>query len=250
MQKKKDQIKFFFEQALKTLLPNDNEKTLVNYTILEKGYSAALFRPHKEEIVMSIDKMKKWLDDNANDLKEVYNIDNVNQFKIFLSLFAIDHEIEHANQFLISKDLITAPNTLIANGYKGILELFNKDNSIIPRPIKNTRKDLSLMLYRIKQYNYILERNANVESANLLTQLALYLDNENIFNIFNNLKTQFLKIGYTKSNMGCLEETYRSILMYDKYKKFDKNLVLCEEDKVRYGFNISNETKVKVLNNK
>ena len=69
---KKGLDKNFFEQVLKTLLPNDNEKPLVNYTILEKGYSTALFIPHKEKIVISIDKMKKWLDDNTNDLKEVY----------------------------------------------------------------------------------------------------------------------------------------------------------------------------------
>lgn len=247
---KKGIDKVFLEQVLTELLPSNNGISLMNYKILNKGYMTALFDPNTERILISMNKLNQWLDMNSNDLNKVYKIDDLNEFKIFLTLFAIVHEIEHAKQFLIGKDLITAPNQLIRNGYKGLFELFRADDSIIPRPIKNTRRFISLMLYKVKQNYYVLERNANVESTELLKQLSLYMNKEDIFDIFDDFKTNFLKIGYIKNNIGSLEETYHNIFMYDKYIKFYENLNISEENKIRYGLKVSEETRIKILENK
>lgn len=237
----------FFEQVLKELLPNNNGDLLIDYRVLEKGYMTALFRPHQREVLVSVNKMNEWLDKNCDDLRKMYKIDDLNEFRIFLSLFVVAHEIEHAKQFFIGNGEEEAPNILVKKGYEGIFDLFYKDESIFPRPIKDTRRKISLMLYKMKENNYILERNANVEGADYLTQLALYMNKENIFNVFNDLKTNFLKLGYVESNMGCLEETYRNILMYDKYKKIYKDLEICCEDRIRYGLSISDDTRIKIL---
>ena len=61
------------------------------------------------------------------------------------------------------------------------------------------------------------------------------------------MKNTYLKCGYINSSIGSIEETYRKILMYSKYKKFFNEINLCEEEKVRYGFSISEETRKKLI---
>ena len=80
-----------------------------------------------------------------------------------------------------------------------------------------------------------------------LCNCSLYMETYDIYNMFLSLKNKFLKLGYVDSNIGSFEETYRKILMYDKYLKISKELNICEKDRVRYGLNISEVTRKKVL---
>ena len=52
---------------------------------------------------------------------------------------------------------------------------------------------------------------------------------------------------YEKSCDGLLVETYKKILMYDKYLRFDKGNDLSMTDRIRYGLSIDEESRKNIL---
>lgn len=239
--------KHYLEEILKQLLPKINGETLIRENISENGITTAVFSPRTESIKISINKINEWLKSNSKDLSEMYKIDDINTLKSFLFLFMITHEIEHSYQYLISQGTIKSPCEIIKQGYTGIFDLMSPNKNIIPRPIKETRRTLSVFLYKLKENFYILERNANIESADLLIKLATFMEREDMINLFKDIHDTCIKIGYTENSKGSLDETYRKILLYDRYKKFFEETNLKEEDKIRLGLNISEETRQKIL---
>lgn len=234
----------FYEQLLKELVNNE----YLNFKVQEKGLSTAIFQPQYSQITISTQKMNSWLNINSIGISEMYNETDKDLLKIYLALFAIRHEIAHSNQFLMSKGLIDSPNDMIKNGYKNIFELFQKSQSIIPRPYKECKRIISLTLYKKAENSYVLERNANIESLDLLCQLCLFMGKENFYKTFDNIKSQYEKIGYLTNTEGSLEETYRKIQMYKKYQKIYQDTNLSEEDCIRFGLKIKESTRKKILN--
>lgn len=244
---KNELSKEYIEEILKLLIPNKNGNKLIDYNVKAKGQTSAIFSPKSVSINISIDKINEWLQLNSKDLSEMYKIDSLNTLKSFLFLFVITHEIEHSYQYLISRKLIESPSKIITQGYKGIFDILLPENHIIPRPIKETRRTLSILLYKSKENFFILERNANIESTDLLIQLATYIERENMISLFRDIHDTCVKIGYTENTRGSLEETYRKILLYDRYKKFYEETNLTEQEKVRLGLPIKEETREKIL---
>lgn len=235
------------EEILKMLLPKDNQNLLINYDITKNGLKAGTFIIKNKKILFALNKIESWLDTNAKDFSKKFNVKDINTLRIFLYLFLITHEIEHSYQYLMATNIIEAPNKVIELGYKGICDILNPPEYIIPRPIKETRTHISQFLYKMNQNFYVIERNANIECTDLLCQCSLYMDREDMYKLFNYVKNTFAKIGYMGSTIGSLEETYRKILMYDRYKKFYEEVNMSEEEKVRFGLSISEEMRNKVL---
>ena len=235
------------EEILKMLLTKDNENLLINYDIVKNGLKAGTFIIRNKKILFSLNQIEKWLDTNMRDFVRKFDIKDVNALRRCLYIFLITHEIEHSYQYLMGENLIKSPNKMIELGYKGICNMLNPSEHIIPRPIKETREHISRFLYKRNQNFYIIERNANIESTDLLCQCSLHMDREDMYKLFNYVKNTFAKIGYMESTIGSLEETYRKILMYDKYKKFYEEVNMSEEERVRFGLSISEETRNKVL---
>lgn len=247
----KDKLnKEYLEEILKLLIPNNNGKPLIDYNISERNFSTAIFIPRSKRILLSLEKILKWLEANTKDIADLYKINDTDMLKSFLFLFVITHEIEHSYQYLIGEGLIPSPSKTIQCGYKGIFDLLVPDNYIIPRPIKQTRKTIATILYKLHQNSYVLERNANVESTDLLCQLAEFMEREDLFKVFDSMKREFICLGYYDSPIGCLEETYKKLLLHDKYKKFFEEINIPEDEKIRYGLGISDETRQKILRKK
>lgn len=239
--------KTYLEEILKELLPKNNNELLVNYNIKEKGLVTSQFQPSTKSIDISLNKINTWLENNIKDFINNYKVNDINILKSYLVLFILSHEIEHSKQYLIAEGKIETPCILLKDAYKGLFELLNPKETIIPRPIKDTKRRLSLFLYKLKENYYVLERNANIESMSLISQCALYNNNEDIYNIFDDMKNIYLKCGYIDSTMGSVEETYRKILMYNKYKTFTHQIGFSVQDKIRYGLEITEEVRNKVL---
>ena len=237
----------YLENVLVNLLPYDNNKPLVGHYIREKGSITAMFTPDSNIIILSINKINEWLDKQTEDFIGQYNISNKNEFKSYMFLFMLTHEIEHAYQFLIGKEIVSSPNDVLKNAYQGLFDLMIKKDYIVPRPITIFKRLISKILYSTNENLYLLERNANILSMELVGNCALYDGNEQIYKIFDNMMRTYLICGYTDNNVGSIEETYRGIYMYNKYRKFYHDIDINDKDKVRYGFKIDDETRNKVL---
>lgn len=238
----------YLEDILKNLLPKDDNKLLTNYYVKNKGYDTALFQPAYNKIILSVNRINEWLAHQLNDFSKTSNITDSNKFRSYLLVFMISHEIEHAYQYLIGRGMVDASNDVLKEAYNGIYNLMIKKHYIIPRPITITRKLVSTFLYQAGRDLYLLERNANILGAEAAKDCALYNGDYDIYNFFDDFMRTYLICGYGDNTMGSIEETYRKILMYDKYIKFYHDLPLNDKEKVRYGFNINEETREKVLN--
>ena len=143
----------------------------------------------------------------------------------------------------MGEGLVSSSCCVLSSAYKGLFDLLNPPFYILPRLITETRQKLSLILYKINENFYLLERNANIESSDLICKLATLNNDEDIFKVFYDIRELFTFCGYDKNNRGCIENTYRNILMYDKYRKFYNDTVLSCEDKIRYGFAIDDDMR-------
>ena len=235
------------ETALNNMIPSKNGKLLVRYHISEKGLTTAAFFSQSNIIKISLNGANEWLNKNIKDFMTGLKASDEQTLRSYFILFMLSHEIEHSYQYLIGKGIVESPSVVLKNAYKGIFDLLNPKDSIIPNPISKFRNLISIILYKINQNLYLLERNANVESLDLVCQCALFNDREDIFNLFNDMRKTFLKCGYQTSGIGSVEETYQKILMHNKYKKFYKCEHFDEENLVRFGFNINDEVRNKIL---
>ncbi len=239
--------KSYIEEILRELIPNKDGNLLIKYKVKDSGISIAKFVPEYESINININKVNEWLDKNTGSfLKEINTCDS-NTLRNYLFLFMITHEIEHSYQYLMGKGIIESPNDVLKNAYNGLFDLMASKDYIIPRPIIQTRRIISRVLYKANENFYLLERNANIESMDTVSKVALFNDREDVFKLFLCMKNIYTRCGYTDSTIGSIEETYTKILMHDKYKKFYKKINIDEKEKVRYGFNISEDTRKKVL---
>lgn len=239
--------KSYIEEILKELIPHKDDTSLIKYKVRDKGTAIAFFAPKYEIIYVNINRVNEWLANNTNSfLKEIGTCDS-DTLRKYLFLFIITHEIEHSYQYLMGKGIINSPNDVLKNAYNGLFDLLVSKDYIIPRPIIQTRSIISKILYKRNENFYLLERNANIESMDTVSKVALFNDREDVSKLFLSMKNIYTHCGYTDSTIGSIEETYAKILMHDKYKKFYKEIDIEEKEKVRYGFNISEDTRKRVL---
>lgn len=234
------------EELINYLIPKSNGKNLISYKLTEQNTLTALFEPLTKTIEISFDRLNNWLKNNIKDFEKHYQIGDTRMFYAYLALFVITHELEHSYQYLLAYGFIKGNKTMSLY-YKYLENLFQKDKSLFPNTIKRYKKVVSLLLYKAQENQYILERNANIEALDLLCQCAIKMNRQDMFAIFNGMRNLFLKQGYYDSNKGNIEETYRNILMYKKYRKVKVDQSLDEDEKVRYGLPISEETRSKIL---
>lgn len=245
--KEKGLTKDYLEVVLKKLIPNLNGDLKIGWNISEKGYSRAKFIPKTRTIIFSLEKINEWLDNNTCDFLEKLETSDVNTLRSYMLLFLLTHEVEHSYQYLIGEGIIEVPSPLIKDTYQTLFALMTPLDYIIPRPIKQTRRMISLILYKQKENELVLERNANIESTDLISRCAFYNEREDIYNLFIDMRNLFLIQGYVKDARGSIEETFEKIFMYDKYKKIRQEIDLDEIDRLRYGLNISEETRKRIL---
>ncbi len=235
-------------ELLNLIIPRDKAgKLLINYRVKEKGVGTAVFSPKFEDIVISINKIIDWLSANSLQLAEMYKVDDVEKLRKYLLLFVITHELEHGYEYLMGKGTYESPCSLVSESYRSLFSLLVTPSYIIPRPVKEVRRVVSLIKYKQRENNFLLERNANIEAFDLLSKLALENADEELYHAFLNMKNCFMLQGYADSTEGSISETFRNILMSDKYRKMNKENNLSMEDKVRFGLEIDEETRAKVL---
>ena len=218
------------------IAPKKNGIQLTKPIILPNGNTPAYFLPNTNSVNFSINILEEFIKQHKNECKEAYKIKDENALRNYLYLYVMLHEVEHSYQYLMSSGEIEAPNNLIKDGYYGIFNL-------------NAISQIIYEKHRYEKYHFslILERNAIIESDDALCQLAELEEHDEIREMFFVRRNMVLKYGYQKNANGSLEETYRKLLMYHAYKKFDKNIDCSEEERIRLGLNITEEARQKVL---
>lgn len=236
------------ENDLEIIIPKDtNGKKLVSSDIRENGFITAAYIPEGNYLKMASNKVEAWVQNNINNLKENFFIKNVELFRGYIYLYLLAHEVEHSYQKQIALGKINVNNSIVQGAYYHIFRQLKKENSLFPRHISEIKKLIAKTNYRKKENEYVLERNASLEGYDLAYRLANHYQNAEMIRAFYCLRCFICKLGYKSSTEGSFSETYRAMLMQDKFDKIIANDTLDAEEVVRYGLPVTEETRQKVL---
>lgn len=232
---------------LESLLPKKESELLVDYKINETSNikEPAFYVPLFNTIYITLDKLKKWIELNFKDFCDVNNTEN-EQLKLYLLLFLLLHEIEHSYQGLLRLNGVEAPNKLVKDGYSTFMNLLVSGNKTKINPVKRIVRDIRLSKYYGKKDYYVLERNANLEASMTLVSLAQFTGDKEIEKIFYDMTKAYSILGYEENKFGCMLQTYKDLLYYSRYKKIDKSDIN-DDDRIRYGLEISNDKRIELL---
>ncbi len=160
-------------------------------------------------------------------------------FKNYLAIFILSHELEHAYQACIKKCLIVSPSIMLESCYK---MCFNPKSEIANYSLKEKlRYIIGKSLYKLFRGQLALERNANLESADLIYKLASLESNENMLKLIEELRMFQAFFGYNHNGPGVLVNTAKILLQFDKLKGFEEADIFSFEEKVRYGLPINED---------
>lgn len=150
------------------------------------------------------------------------------------------HELEHSYQACISKGVVITPSILLQSCYN--LFFKSKDEFTSLSLDEKTRCIIQELIYGVRNKGlFALERNANLESFDLIYRLASLESNEDMIKLFEELRMFTALIGYNHNGPGVLVHTAKSLLQYDKLRGFEEIETFSFEEKVRYGMPISDE---------
>ena len=240
---------------LNELVPKtDNNKNMIGVIVSEgnKFSTRPGYMPSSNTIIIPKDSLIRNSDNSAELLAKEFCYDDKEKLSSYYQMFSLLHEVEHGYQFLIAKGILKFPYIEVKAGYEGIINSIYQKNSIIPNPIRDLRCGISFLKYQANAYSFVLERNAEVEASNDTCLLAREVGDEEIADIFDAFTLAFQFVGYEENEKGCMYQTYLGILrkrLFDKIKQDDN---MSEEDRLRFGLSISNETRntlMKRINN-
>ena len=173
--------------------------------------------------------------------------EDIEKMAAYYQAFSLLHEVEHGYQFLIARDRIPFKYREVKDSYKGIIESIYPKKRLIPCSIKELKCHISFLKYQKNAYDFVLERNAEVEAAFDTNILAKESDDEKVAEIFESLGLAFLNIGYEENNNGCVYQTFEGILRKKEYDKIIKDPTMNEETRLRFGLNIKEETRKELI---
>lgn len=228
----------YYCNILDIITPKKNGVDLVDYMITSKIKTAA-FMPSLNIITINPSSLNSFMEDEVKAYNSVFEDINIKELKSYLPFVIIFHEMSHAYQYFMGKGLIDAPYKIVKEGYYNVYKYMDgtSNNKLIKYFYTRTSENgLSF-----------LERNAQIETYDMCMKLAEYEDNDEMKIFFNKAKNMWNKNGYVYSKKGCLYETYKNSLLLKDYILLPKKESIPTNEKIRYGLEIDEYTRTKIL---
>lgn len=242
----------YMKEFLNLLIPRIGGVTCVRNKVRTNGVDNLKYVPVANSIIGSYSRLDKWSYLNARDFGELFNVKDLETLRIYLMIFALAHEVEHSYQGLAGSGKQSTGIRVVDDSYRELINLFFKVDTIIPRPIKQAKRAVSLMAYKKNENSYVIERNANAEAFEFISLLGQRIGDEEISRAFDKARRQVLIHGYVHNTQGSICETFKSILMEKEYRDIfryylDDKYAISDYDKVRFGLPVSKEVREDVL---
>jgi len=236
---------YHLEELISFLIPKDsNNKNLIDYRIIRNRVgNIAEFCSNYESIHFNLRKLPDWIENNYKSFCP--NEDNP-RLKKYLFLFCILHEMEHSYQYLIGKNMVESPCTVVGEVYEKLMDLLVKKEYIVPRPISETIRYIRIFKYKKNENMYVLERNANIEAADSLVVLTKKEKQLESTKVFNEILKACTLAGYIDDNRGCMYHTCEDVLYKKFYNSINKDDIK-DEDRIRYGLEISEKERISLI---
>jgi len=222
-----------------TYLIPQNEKKTIGIDINNK-FEAAYFDLDKETVAVSVRVLNKTILESIAHLKRIFPDINEKEMFNYYILFALIHETRHVNQYLIAENAVQFPYEIVKQAYNDISNIGYLNVNFL-------RNYISLYLYNKDNKRFIIERTANIESTEMVRNLAQYEENDPIADLFESMRQRNITYGYDEQYNGSLEETYKKLYLTPLYNELPKGEAIPIRDRILYGLPINEETKEKVL---
>lgn len=225
------------KDALLYLIP---DKNIIGIDINDKN-APAQFDLNVEKINISITRLTKMIKESINRLLNYFPDINQQEMFYYYILFSLIHETRHVWQYLIAENKVKFPYEVIKQVYKEMSYVGQLDVGFI----KNIK---SFYLYTKKRERLVIERNVNIEATETILNLAHFVENKEIEELFSILRKNNILYGYEGVYNGSIEETYKLLGLDKLYDKLPKGETIPIKERILYGLPINEVTKKKVLN--
>ena len=213
-------------ETLNELLVSFKHKPTLCY---HDGYLAQ-FIPKFDSIVYNPYDMDRALDMLCRSLRS--KCDNYLEVRSALLMYILGHEVEHYSQFLVSEGEEHLDSKNMERAYKMVYGL-DKQRTFLER--MNHKKHLdSLVKYNQNNSRYFVERNAQIESYDMLIQV-LKEKHPELAEEFRDLRSLYLNYGYEGTSKGNVLTTMEEIGLDKQYMKHYEQEYLPLETRIRYG---------------
>ena len=225
---------------------SENGTDLVGIIVKENGNTPAAYIPRNNTIIISKNGFSNVVDSSAEAIGQATGIHEISRLKTYYRLFALLHEVEHGYQFMIARDKIPFKYSEVKEGYKNIINRLSKGSYILPRPITEIKHTIAYFKYQKNAYDYVLERNASIEAARDICQIADSNNETDIKDAFDILKSSMEYIGYEDDTKGCMYKTHKELLLSKEYNRIHRD-VFYDIERKRFGPEIDEDTRNELL---
>ncbi len=231
------------EEIIINMLNINDLNEFVHYNVMndDKNPYSLEFVPKKKIINVSMQHIYYLLNMHSYVFKKEFNVKNIDRLKGYIVLQLLSHEVEHACQYSMGKKIMSCSNSVIAKSYKNLFDViinYNKSN-----------RNMSIVDKYLEKSDYLLiERNANIESYDLVIKCASLDEKKDIADAYKDILKSWIILGYKDNSKGSIYETYKLIGMMREYYRFNHIVFMNDEERIRYGFPILEKDRKKVLN--
>lgn len=236
--KKHGTNKIILCNTMEYLMPQSEQKN-IGFEITN-GFEPVYFNIAEETVKILPERLNKIINASILHLKKKFpELDEKEMYNYYI-LFALIHETRHVNQYLITENAVQFPYEIVKQAYNDMSNIGYLDVNFL-------RNYISLYLYNKDNKRFIIERTANIESTEIVRNLAQYEENDLIADLFESMRQRNITYGYDEQYNGSLEETYKKLYLTPLYNELPKGEAIPIRDRILYGLPINEETKKKVL---
>ena len=212
-----------------------------------KIIDSAHFTPNYNVITVNLLKSNDWTKKIVSDSLDSFEISDLKLLESYLYVVLLAHEIEHSHQKLIADNKMKPNYEYKKQAFSDIYNVMIKKDYILPRPVSLVTDIIRFIIYNKNAYDFILERNATIESYVIASKIAKLSNESEILNYLLTYRNAFIISGYIDSTEGTLKYTYDKLEMINKYNKliFPTDITLFE--KAREGLELTREERTKLF---
>ena len=226
---------------LDSIIPK-SDKTKINIDVSDTS-GHAYFDSELELVHINPSELHLYVSGYTSDMIIMNNdlSKRVHDLYAYNLLYALIHEVEHVYQYMFGMGYVGSPYEVIHDLYNKLFVYKVTDISVI-KNILLFKKNLYS-----KRVDFVLERNANIETCELLRRVSEYENNKDIFGSINCEYLLYMKLGYlNKKYNGSFDESFSKLWRKDLFSG-DISEDISTEERIRYGLPIDDESRKLLL---
>lgn len=225
------------DDVLYGIVPCDGLSHFIDWHVSDSVDGDAFFSSGRERIYISPSLLKNRLKSDVQKYHYLAPKASSSEFFHYLVFWALFHEVEHSHQYLIGMGYEETPYDIVNDVYHTLFSLVQGYQ--VPAIDKKLSNQI---LSYFNHFDFTLERNANMESFDLLLKMIDYQGNSHMKTCFEAERAYHTRLGYSMFSNGVMERD-----LSKKYFKDKDYSQIPVDERVRYGLPVDFKVKTKIM---